>query len=493
MPEDTLPQIASLSRQLARTVPEGFFSPLSSPLATVYIDCADRLELEAGEAARVDLHEARQIVQDVVSSHPDFKWPDDFASADVRVRAGKVLNHLIELRWLEDLTESLHERWVVLSPALRPVLQMLRELAADSVSELHSFADTLAGICSTLEAPGVLTAEQSADVLRSTMSDVNRRLRHAIAQLHSVEKIVHGFEQRQMRTQTGAQTLQLFYEEFHSGQHMVCHEVLHRRGLLNRIHAVRDSVRTAAADPAVKERLATAIGSNDGWEQATDEFARLIKGLTGIRQRADAVDARIASFYQLSRQRFIYQSQMRGRRPEMARALCEAINKRFAGERFNNLDERAFQDVTSPWKGLLAVEVEILHGTAALKMPRRARMPVSLALSDASLGDPDEAEIERLREQMRVAVTPARAARLITRELPQPGITISTQELVIQSDESLLDLIAAASFSQASLPGGVVRWQTTLSHSPDDWDRKEVPVDQVEGWTVERFNLTRTK
>jgi hypothetical protein len=493
MPEPTSPKSASLSRQLARTAPEGFFSPLSSPLSAVYIDCADRLEIEAGEAARLDLQEARQLVLDVVSTHPDFRWPEDLVGVDVRVRAGKILNHLLEVRWLEDRTESLNERWVILSPALRPVLHMLRELAADSIHELHSFAETLAGICQTLEAPGVLTAEQSADILRSTISDLNRRLGYAITQLHSVEKIVHGFEQRQMRTQSGAETLQLFYEEFHSGQHMVCHEVLHRRGLLNRIHSVRDSVRAAAADPAVKDKLAAAMSSDNGWQQASDEFTRLIRGLTGIRQRADAVDERIASFHQLSRQRFFYQSQMRGRRPEMARELCASINKRFAGERFNNLDEYAFREVTAPWKGLLAVEVEILHGTAALRMPRRVRLPVSLSLSDASLGDPDAAELERLRGQMRVAVTPARAARLIKRHLSGPGEAISTQELVICDDESLLDLLATASFDHASLPEGILRWQIALSHSSDAWDRKFVPVDSVGTWTVERFTLTRTK
>ena len=52
--------------------------------------------------------------------------------------------------------------------------------------------------------------------------DLNTRLGHAIAQLHSVEKIIHTFEQRQMRTRSGAETLQLFYAEFYEGSHMVC-------------------------------------------------------------------------------------------------------------------------------------------------------------------------------------------------------------------------------------------------------------------------------
>ncbi|MGC4015112.1 MAG: DUF5716 family protein [Luteolibacter sp.] len=489
----------SLSSQLFRTIPEGFFRLLVNRLTPVYVDCANALENAAGEAARIELSEARAVVIEVVSSHAEFAWPEEEAATDIRVRAGKVFNQLLEACWLEDRPESLHERWVVISPALRPLLNMLRELAADSIAELKTFADTLEGVCRTLEADGVLDpGPQSSDGLRATINDLNNRLGHAIIQLHSVEKIVHGFEQRQMQTRTGAQTLQLFYGDFYEGHHMVCHEVLHRRGLLSRLHQARDLVRNASENPFVKERLAEGLCSNDeatageGWRLAGESLARLLKALAGIRQRADAVDARIASFHQLSRQRFFYQSQMRGRRPEMARQLCEAINEHFAGKRFSDLDESSFTKLTAPWRGLLAAEVEIFHGTASLRSPRRSRQPVSLALSDAKLALPDETEMERLREHMRVALTPARAARLVRQMLSEAGAASSTDEVNIDSDEMLLDLMAAASFNQAFAVEGILRWQITLSHHPDDFERASVPRDVVAGWQVERFTLTRT-
>jgi len=389
---------------------------------------------------------------------------------------------------------------VVLSPALRPLLHMLRELAADSVGELQSFADTLAGVCRDLEADGALSATHPGETLRSLVNDLNKRLAYAIAQLHSVEKIVHNFEQRQMRTRTGAETLQLFYGEFYEGSHMVCLEVLHRRGLLSRLHQARDTVRVASSDPLVKEKIAAALtagqpnGAVDGWLLATQALERLLRGLTGIRQRADAVDARIASFHQLSRQRFFYQSQMRGRRPEMARQFCEAVNQRFAGLRFADLDDnRAVETLALPWRGLLAVDVDVIYGSASLRMPRRSRQPVSLALSDASLGPPDEAEKERLREQMRAALTPSRAARLVRELLGTPDASISTADMPIETEERFLDLIAAASFGHAITSGGMVRWRVDPAHARDDWDRKHVPRDTVGHWKVERFTLIRTK
>ncbi len=254
-------QTLSLSAALLRSIPSEFFRPLASQLMPVYVDCADRLEKEAGESARIKLAEARELVQDVVSGHLDIDWPEDDRGTDVRVRAGKVFNNLLGARWLEDRPEGLHERWVLISPALRPLLNMLRGLATDSAGELRTFADTLDGVCRALETEGELDPRrQSAEGLRATVNDLNHRLAHAIAQLHSVEKIVHSFEQRQLQTRTGAETLQFFYSDFYEGQHIFCHEVLHRRGLLSRVYRARDVVRAALADPFAQERLAEGCG-----------------------------------------------------------------------------------------------------------------------------------------------------------------------------------------------------------------------------------------
>ena len=38
---------------------------------------------------------------------------------------------------------GLHERWALVSPGLRPMLRLLRELAEDEIAELKTFADTV--------------------------------------------------------------------------------------------------------------------------------------------------------------------------------------------------------------------------------------------------------------------------------------------------------------------------------------------------------------
>ena len=486
----------SLSQRLFTSLPDGFFRPLARASARVYVDCADSLVDAAGEAGRILMPEARALLQEAVALHPP---DDDEEVTDLRVRAAKFFNQMLDAGWIEDRPESLHERWIVISPALRPLLDMLRELAADKIQELRSFADTLDGVCRTLETPGILDpARQSAEQMRSTVGDLNARLGHAITQLHSVEKLVHGFEQRQMQTRTGAETLQLFYGDFYEGQHMVCLDVLHRRGLLSRLQRAREVVRAALDDPFAQERLAEGLceaadDTQDAWQLAGDQFSRLLKALGGIRQRADAVDARIASFHQLSRQRFFYQSQMRGRRPEMARQLCDAVNLEFADSRFADLDGSRLTELLGPWRGLRAPEVECLHGTHSLRLPRKTRQPVSLSLTDACLAPPDENELARLREHLRVALTPERAAKLVRRVLPAPGDSAGTHDISVTSDEMFLDLIAAASFDHALSPDGLLRWKVTLARDPDDLTRALVPHDPAGDWTVERFNLTRTR
>jgi hypothetical protein len=375
---------------------------------------------------------------------------------------------------------------------LRPLLRLLHELSSDEIGELKSFADTLESACRTLEIEGILDpAKQSADLLRGTINELNQRLEQAISQLFAVEKVIHIFEQRQLQSRSGAETLQLIYGDFNQGQHMVCYDVLHRRGLLPRLNRARNTVRDAAESPFTQQRLAEGIAKefeindDESWTRAGEWLAKLTRSLGGIRQRAEAVDGRIANFHQLSKQRYFYQSQMRGRRPELAKAVCDAVNERWAGRKFSDLDgEPVFE--------LRAVEVELFHGTSSLAPSRRGRVKPSLNLGSPAITPPDEAERARLREQQRVAVTPQRAARLVARLLPEKGATLTTRQMRIDTEEELLDLLAAASFNQFITVGGKLRWSVRLARRLDSLAPQHISHDPVQDWEVESFQLERT-
>src|SRR5690606_1443516 len=59
-----------LSARLAQAVPVDFFRPLTRPSAPVYVDCADRLIDEAGEAGRLSHKETLEILREVLAAHP---------------------------------------------------------------------------------------------------------------------------------------------------------------------------------------------------------------------------------------------------------------------------------------------------------------------------------------------------------------------------------------------------------------------------------------
>jgi hypothetical protein len=137
-----------LSERLAGVLPSGFFRPLARPSAPVYIDCAERLAQSADEGGQVSHADAQALIREVLAAHPQVQLADDEGAAltDLRQRAGQLFNKLLEAGWVQERHVSLDERWVLLTPQLRRLLRLLRELASDEESDLKDFAATLRSI-----------------------------------------------------------------------------------------------------------------------------------------------------------------------------------------------------------------------------------------------------------------------------------------------------------------------------------------------------------
>ncbi len=495
-----------LSQRLARSVATDFFRPLTRPSAPIYVDCADRLIDEAGEAGRLAHKETLEILREVLAAHPASLLDEDEGAAlrDARQRAGQFFNRLLAAGWLEDQTLGLHERWAVISPGLRPLLRMLRDLAEDEVAELKTFADTLRGLCHTLEEEHVLEPVlNDADQIRSTMTDLSHRLERAIEQLHAVEKLVSGFEQRQRQSGSAADTLHLLYNEFSQGQHMVCYDALRRGGLLSRIEAARARVADRQDEPLLREKLAQGLRGHYGYEdreayeRAVRMLARLERDLAGLKRRADAIDLRMAAFNRLSQQRYRYQTELRGRRPELVKAYCQAVNAAHAGARFSDLAGQPAGFAP------LCLEVRFFYGQEALFKPRRVKMPVDLSFAPGQAERQSEDDVlAAWKERQRLALTPQRAARLVQRLAAVKGDRVSTEEITLETADDLLDLLAAVAYEHApALAGQRVRWSVDGPRRLHGLEPDKVPLDlqtvRQEGreepvtYRIERFAITR--
>ena len=485
-----------LSQRLARSVSTDFFRPLARPSAPVYVDCADRLIEEAGESGRLTHRETTEIIREVISRHPLSLLDEDEGAAlrDSRQRAGQFFNRLIAAGWLEDQTLGLHERWAVITPGLRPLLRMLRDLAEDRIAELKTFADTLRGLCQTLEEKNILDPQvRSPDELRSTINDLSQRLERAIEQLHAVEKIVTGFEQRQRHTATAADTLSLLYEEFGQGQHMVCYDALRRGGLLTRIEHARNVVSRRHEDPLMRERLATGLrehygyDSEDSLDHATMILQRLERDLGGLKRRAEAIDLRMAAFNRLSQQRYRYQTELRGRRPEIIKAYCDAINTAHAGGRFSELGAKPADFAPR------CVETRFFFGTESLYKPRRTKAPVDLTFGQSGAVKQSEDDVlAAWKERQRLALTPQRAARLVAKLIPNKKGTTSTEDIHLETTDDLLDLLAVVAYEHApALAGKRVRWTVDGLRRRNGLEPHILEHDTHAGHRIERFSVKR--
>jgi Family of unknown function (DUF5716) len=487
--------ITGLSSRLQRVVSADFFRPLARPSAPVYVDCADRLIQEAGESGRLPHKEMLEILREVLLTHPAALLAEDEGCTlrDSRQRAGQFSQRLLLAGWLEDQTLGLHERWAVISPGLRPLIQMLRDLAEDDVAELRTFTDTLRGLCQTLEQPAVMDPLlRSAEEVRSTVTDVAQRLARGISQLHAVEKLVSSYERRQRETTTAAETLKLFYGEFSQGQHMVCYDALRRGGLLTRIESARLRLAEHRDDPLLRQRLAEGLSLHYDYElaEAHDRSVQVLsdleRDLAGLKHRAEAIDLRMAAFNRLSQQRYRYQTELRGRRPELVKKVCDALNQQHAGQRFSDFSEEPgdFQP--------RCPEVRFFYGSESLFKPRRTRQAVDLRFGQSARQlETEEDVLARWKERQRLALTPQRAAQLVQRLLAEPG-SKGTEEIVLQDVDDLLDLLAVFAYDQAPvLAGKRVRWQVDGVRRHHGLEPDKILLDEMMGHRLERFCIQR--
>jgi hypothetical protein len=486
-----------LSEKLLASVSRDFFRPLTRPSAAIYVDCAERLSEVAGEAGRLRHTETIALIREILMTHPEIVLDDDEGASlrDARQRAGQIFNRLCDARWLEDQQLGLHERWALVAPGLRPLLRLLRELAEDEIAELKTFADTVRGVCETLERHGSLDPRlHEPDALRATVTDVNARLESAIIQLHGVEKLIALFDRRQRLSDSPAETLRLLYAEFGAGQHMVCYDALRRNGLLTRLQVLRSLVADRRDDPLVKERLATGLAAHYHWD-VTEAYHRAEKALRDLEHRlaairlvADAIDARMASFNQLSQQRYRYQTELRGRRPEIVKAYCDAVNAAHEGTRLG-----AMRD-TQPDFTPLIPEVRFFFGVESLARSRRAKTPADLTFCGDSDGRDESAAdtLAALRERQRLALTPQRAARLVARLLPGKANKLSSSDFSAADLDEMLDLLAIAAYEQAFTANGKhVKWSIDGPGKHAGLTPENIPADPHAGWNVERFIIQR--
>jgi hypothetical protein len=486
---------ALLSQRLAGVLPSGFFRPLARPSAPVYIDCADHLAQSADEGGQVSHADAQALIREVLAAHPQVPLADDEGAglADLRQRAGQLFNKMLEAGWIQERHVSLDERWVLLTPHLRRLLRLLRDLATDEVSDLKDFAATLRSICASLLADGALDPTVlSGEEFRQTGKELIDRVERATEQMHAVETLILRQEQRQRVSESAAETLNRFLVEFHAGEHMVCYDALQQGGLQPRLQRARAVVQEALANTFAKQRLAEGLMAHrnlpftEAYSAAEQMLLQLERGLGSIPSRQRIIDGRMADFSRLSAQRYRYQTEIRGRRPEQVKAAMRQADELHAGSSFAAL-------ANEPGLPLLSLQVSLRFGTDSLYRPRKARPPVNLALAESPNGADPANACALIRQRNLYAITPQRAGKFVEARLPEKGAQLSTSDLKLHTEDDLLDFLAALAFERSGGKAALhsVTWRVVSDRDVHGLEPEKIPADNVGQRKVERLIIER--
>lgn len=485
----------SLGGKLSPILGGGFFRPLARPTAAIYVDCADRLAEVADEGGQIAHGEARQIIREVLTNHPEIQLDEDEGGQlrDVTQRAAQFFNKLIESHWLEPRRVSLDEHFVLITPQLRRLLRLLREIAEDRPAELRDFAATLRSLCRDLLREGALDPNRvGPEEMRQTVKDLLERVGRADDQMHAVESLILQQETAQRTSASPQETLQRFLVEFHVGEHMVCYDALQEAGLLPRLNRARSVVQEALYDPFTKQRLAEGLAKHlqlepsRAYAEAENWLVRLEKQLAAIPVKQRLIDGRMSDFARLSDARYRYQTEMRGRRPEQVKAYLDQAAALHAGQSFSDL-------ANQPGMTLLSPTIEVFFGADSLSRGRRQRVPVDLTLQAPPPDTGAEAAKDEIRRRNLDILNPQRAARFVEKHLTAKGARVSSEELHIMTEDDLLDLLAALAFDRG--PAGVsrrtIRWRVVSARADLGLEPTRIPRDPQADRLFERFTLER--
>ena len=485
----------SLGTKLAPLSGGGFFRPLSRPTAAIYIDCAERLVEAADDGGQIAHSEARLLIGEVLVRHHNIPLEEDEGGQfrDPTQRAAQFFNKLIEAHWIEPRRISLDEHYVLITPPLRRLLSLLRELAEDRPAELKNFAVTLRSLCNDLLREGALDPNRlGPEEMRQTVKDLLDRAGRADDQMHAVETLILQQEAAQRASGSAQETLQRFLVEFHAGEHMVCYDALQEAGLLPRLTQARTTVQEALYDPFTKQRLAEGLAKHlaldvtAAFTEAERWLVRLERQLAAIPVKQRLIDGRMADFARLSDARHRYQTEMRGRRPEQVKAYLDEAARIHAGKSFASLSGE-------PGMPLLSPKVEFFFGTDSLSSVRRQRAAVNLDLAAPPADSDANTAHEEIRRRNLNVLTPQRAVRFVEKHLPGKGDRVSTEQLRVAVEDDLLDLLAVLSFDRGPSPAThrSVRWRVHPVRADFGTEPERIPRDAEADRLVERFTLER--
>lgn len=442
----------SFAQSLFEEAPPAFFRVLAGESAGVLVDILHSLEIALTDKPEgLEREAAIGLAEDVLERHPLVAIQDDSPGEPPpqRDRARQAIDRLIATGWLEEQETSTYHRLITLEGNGALMLKTLRAIAWPGAAV---FSDKFSGVCATLANPEVL-ANEPLTAIENSISQAEE----GMAELRGMGRTIQRHTKRQLGADSLKENLAEVFDRFSERIGRACYAELVRARLHTRLGLARQRIEELFNEERLLEKMRaelmrreTSLTPESAMAQVTARLDQLGALLGAVAPLVERVDQRAAEFARRSLARFRYLQESGGERRAKVQAFFEALNRRFAGMRVADADERLVGSLPA----LRLQEVRVFGGLDSLARPRRSLPPAAI---EPLAAEPDaaarQAGLEGFAQHWRQSLTVARANRFVASLPGGPGARWPVADLPVQDEEGLADLIACLLHSRSRQAG----------------------------------------
>ena len=303
--------------------------------------------------------------------------------------------------------------------------------------EQITFTDKLHLVCTRLMDPTAFTEHPLADL--ESCAD---NLRYGLQELRSMQQGMARLTQRQLRSDSLKENLQVLYDDFSENIGQRCYKSLIGLDIPIRVPLVKQALSSIENNPMIISKMEVEfqkrrpeLSDEEAAQRVANKLLEVSAMINSVEPQSEAVDRRAADFARRSFARFRYLQEVSSGRRSEVRELFETVNEQFAECRMAALPEAL--DLPK----LKIPSVGLLSGVDSLSLPRNTRrLPGerSPLMDDYELDDADFA-VDEMSDNINSSLTTLRANRFY-QNLNVSSVGLNAKDFPIDNEEWLLEL-----------------------------------------------------
>ncbi len=360
--------------------------------------------------------------------------PADGDSEETHLTAPEMLRQMLKCDWLEEPKRSDYQRVYYIDSRAELLLECLRRMA---YPEQITFTDKLHLVFTRLMDEDAFDEHPLADL--ESCAD---NLRYGLQELRSMQQGMARLTQRQLRSDSLKENLQVLYDDFSENIGQRCYRSLIGLDIPLRVPLVKEALGKIEHNPMIISKMEVEMQKRRP-ELTDDEVTKCVaiklsevhSMVDSVEPQSEAVDRRAADFARRSFARFRYLQEVSSGRRSEVRSLFERVNERFAECKMASLPEAL--DLPK----LKIPSVGLLSGIDSLSIPRPTRKQLGerSPLMDEHEFDDDDFAIDEMADNINSSLTSLRANRFF-RSLMVPKEGMNAVDMPTSEEEWVLEL-----------------------------------------------------